>query len=305
MPVLGGLGGTGPGGVPPWAGGLGGVQLGGGFGNEPAPPPLQLCVQACRQVWLNAIEITFGPGQPIISDPFGANDALNRANYTVVPIEPPDATVRLVQWVEKVDDFTVRLLLDGPLDAPAVYQIETANLLTVECNPLDVGCDSCLVDTFFPPRPPDAARQQDDESLDLANPQILTDAKQRENDRAPLGAFQINRRGDLALESNPEYLRKRVIRRATTGLGEFFHLPNYGFGQPLKGKLKISQLRKIQGAAIRQIKQEPDVRACAVRVRQVSVTNPNVIVLEIQVEDTSGRRENYTVPLDFGSGAGD
>jgi hypothetical protein len=300
MPVLGGLGGTGQGGVTiPWAGGLGGIQLGGGFQRGLVPPPPPLCVSACVQTNTNAINITFGPAQPLMLDPFGPNDALNRANYDVVPFIPPTATKRLVQWVEKVDDFTVKLWMDGPLDANATYRIEVSNILDVDCNPIDVGCNVCLVETFFPP--PELATEKKDERLDLANPQLLSDAKQRDGVDAPLGTFQVNQRGDIALEANPEYLRKRVIRRATTGLGEFFHLPNYGFGEPLKGKISISKLRKIQGAAIRQIKLEPDVRSVAVRVRQVSPQNPNILVLEISVEDTSGRRDNFTVPVDFGA----
>jgi len=278
----------------------------GHFGTTvPAPTLFSLCVAACQQSHTNGMRVTFGPAQPQMIDPFAPADALNAANYAVVPLSPADATERMVQWVEALDDFTVQLWLGGPLDAQATYQLTVSNVVDVDCVPIDPICATCTFVAFYPVPVPDAIKADADERLDIANPQLITDAQQRVGQDAPIGSFQINQRGDYALEANPSYLRKRVIRRATTQLGQFFHLPGYGFGQPLKGRVSASVLRSIQGEAIRQIKQEPDVASVAVRVRQASVGNPNILVLDIKVQDTSGRADNFSVPVDFSPGGGD
>lgn len=278
----------------------------GHFGTTvPAPTPVSLCVSACQQSHTNGMQVTFGPAQPQMIDPFAPADALNAANYVVVPLSPPDATERMVQWVERIDDFTVQLWLDGPLDAQATYELTVSNVVGIDCIPIDPICDTCTFVAFYPEPVPDAIKADAEEHLDVANPQLMGDTQQRVGQDAPIGSFQINQRGDYALEANPSYLRKRIIRRATTSLGQFFHLPSYGFGQPVKGSIKPSVLRSIQGEAIRQIKLEPDVKSVAVRVRQASVENPNILVLEIKVQDTSGRYDNFSVPLDFSPGGGD
>ena len=271
----------------------------------PAPTPSALCVSGCVQSHTNGMRVAFGPAQPQMIDPFAPADALNAANYVVDPISPSDATERMVQWVERIDDFTVQLWLDGPLDAQATYTLTVSNVVDVDCIPIDPICDTCTFIAFYPEPVPDAIRVDAEKSLDIANPQLMRDAQQRVGQDAPIGSFQINQRGDYALEANPSYLRKRIIRRATTQLGQFFHLPAYGFGQPIKGNIKPSVLRSIQGEAIRQIKQEPDVAAVSVRVRQASVENPNILVLEIRVQDTSGQSDNFSVPVDFSPSGGD
>lgn len=277
----------------------------GNFGNTaPAVALGLLCVDSCDQSHTNGIQVVFGPAQPQMLDPFSPDDALNAANYTLTATAPAGATERMVQWVERIDDYTVQLWLDGPVDAGATYALVVSGVLDVDCVPISTLCDGCAFDAFNPEPTPNAITTEDDKSLDVANPQLMQDAQQRDGQDAPLGSFQINQRGDYALEANPHYLRKRIIRRATTRLGQFFHLPGYGFGQPLKGRLSPSVLRSIQGEALRQIQQEPDVATASVRVRQASAQNPNILVLDIKVQDTSGRSDNFAVPVDFSPGSG-
>ncbi len=232
-------------------------------------------------------------------DRYGLNDALNTDNYILEAIEPPSATIRLIQWIERVDDVTVRLLFDGELDAGATYRITAQNITTAfpGCLGLDPTCSVCQFDGLIPERPGDAITKVDEDSTDVSNPQLPAD---RPNGKGPLGTFQITDRGDYANEDNPEYLRKRVIRRATTGMGAFFHLPTYGFGEPLKGPLTPSVLRRIQARAIKQIREERDVLAAQVRVRQISEARPGIIVLEIRIQTTDGRSHDFTAPLDYG-----
>ncbi len=270
------------------------MPLGGGL-----PPLPVICVELCRATSLNSMRLTFSlPVQ--MEDRSGSNDALNVDNYDVTAVVPPDAFVPFIQWIEPVDEFTVEIYFDNELQPDVLYRIQALNVATAwpDCQTLDPACSACEFTSLIPERPADAIRRNDEERMDLSNPQVVEDRKQADG---PLGSFQINNQGDFALEDNPSYLRKRILRRATTGVGEFFHLPGYGFGTPLKGLLTPGALRRIQAAAVRQIRQEPDVRAANVRVRQASAATPNVVVLDIRVITTDGRTEAFTAPIDYGS----
>lgn len=127
---------------------------------------------------------------------------------------------------------------------------------------------------------------------DFANPQTLPDAENF--DPPPLGTFQINDRGDFAIERGTAYLRKRLLRRATSALGAFFHLPNYGFAEPIKGTITPDLLRRMQARAQSQVLQEPDVvRASVLVFRDTSA--PNVVTIRITVTDREGTEETVSM----------
>jgi len=266
----------------------------GPFGSVPFGSGSSVSLFAARQVALNAVRVTFVVA-PAISDPAVAWDALNAENWRLEARDPAAAIVRLAQWVEKVDEAQVDVFFDGPLSAPAIYRIVASDLRTPSGSPIALVQDCRQADfaTFPPYRvPPNRARP--DVRTDLANPQTLSDEKVTN----PLGTFQINDRGDYGLESGRPYLRKRILRRATSAFASFFHLPEYGFEQPLKGVIKPSLQRALQARAMGQIMREPDVARASVEVFTLP-DHPEILVLAIAVVDTNGQADQMTVPVSF------
>lgn len=266
----------------------------GAFGAEPFGSGYTFAVDEARQVAMNAVDVSF-VGTPAASDPATFWDALNPANWSLSVRSPADAVLRLVQFVERRDAHTVRVFVDGPLSAPAVYRLTIATTVEDELGrPVAVSCRDLDFHTFARFRPAPTASLPAEAPTDLMNPWQVRDAEF--TDPPPLGTFQINDRGDLALEAGRAYLRKRIFRRATTGIGEFFHLPQYGFAEPLKGKITPDLLRRMQARAQAQIAREPDVLAVRVEASQVSGA-PGVVLLDIKATDRYGNVEELTVPV--------
>lgn len=265
----------------------------GGAGSTPLGSASYLAVAEAREVSRNSVRVTFSTA-PVASDPATAWDALNPENWRLEPLSPHGIVVRLAQVVRRVAETAVDVFFDGPLDAPATYRIVVENVREVGGGEisLDEECRAAAFATFplfrVPPARARAAR------VDLANPQLLNDEKVTN----PLGTFQINDRGDFALESGRAYLRKRILRRATSALGSFFHLPAYGFEQPLKGLIKPSVIRSLQSAVLAQVLREPDVAKAAV---EVFLARSDILVISIKVVDTNGEADQMTVPVPLSS----
>lgn len=250
-------------------------------------------VTSVTQEALNTAIVTFSV-PPRLFDPGAIDDALNPANWTLSVRSPFDAELRLVQSVERIDALTARVLFDGPLTAPAVYRLAlAARVRSVAGAAVSTACAALDFATVAPTRLQPLARV--DDRTDLNNPYRIADAELL--DPPPLGTFQINDRGDYALERGRPYLRKRVLRRASTLQGEFFHLPGYGFAEPQKSVVRGDLLRRLQSRAQAQIAREPDVLAVSVSARFASPTRNDVVILEIQVQDRYGRTEELTVPV--------
>lgn len=274
----------------PCSGGFGSGAFGSmAFGSGAGAQVLEVVQES-----INAVLVTFSA--PVKAfDVAALDDALYAPNYTLQATEPGQV-IRLSQWVEEVvPSLTMRVLFDGPLTAPAIYRmVVNPRIEDLGGTPLAPGCDGCLFDTVPPQRL--TAQERTDQRTDYNNPQVTRDSTQGPG---PLGTYQITDTGDYALERNPAYLRKRVIRRATTVAGEFFHLPGYGFLEPIKGLIRADTLRRIQSRAIAQIRQEPDVVDVTVEA-SVSPTAPSMIMLKIRVADRYGRSQELTVPVQLG-----
>jgi len=265
-----------------------------GFGGGPFGSGASLFVASAVQEALNAILVTFSV-EPRATDSADVHDATFPANWTISTESPYDATVRLCQSVERVDTLTVRVLLDGPLSAPATYRIACSTMVEdVHGLPIAPLCSTLVFQTVPPTRLAPAPPKREVPS-DLSNPQILRDAVLV--DPPPLGTFQINDRGDYSNASGRAYLRKRILRRAVTQIGEYFHLAGYGFAEPQKGTISPDLLRRLQTRAQTQIAREPDVKAVRVSARLASDQAPGIVVLDIRVEDRYGEIEELTVPV--------
>lgn len=276
----------------------GGAFGSGGVGSSPFGSGSLLYVVSAREEALNAVLVTFST-PPEMVDPASIFDALCPSNWTLSVLSPFDATTRLVQWCERVDALTVRVLLDGPLSAPATYSILASSTIRDMAGvPIYPSCVSTSFSTFPPVWLPPEQRERTEAPADLNNPWLAKDAS--EGPDAPLGTYQVTDSGDYALERGRAYLRKRVLRRATTMQGEFFHLPSYGFAPQLKGLIRPSLLRSIAAKAAAQIRLEPDVESVSVEASLVA-GDTNVVLLDIKVSDRYGRAEELQVPVRLGS----
>ncbi len=205
----------------------------------------------------------------------------------------PDASTRLVQHVELVTPGVnpiVDIFTDGILTFRRQYRVTllTASALT--------GCDAIDFASIEPQFSETTRGTQllGDAFVDIANPNLRQD--QVTLGALSLGTYVIDSAGDLKQDQNATGLRKRVIRRVTTALGGFFHLPDYGLAQGMKTLLRPDLAVRLAARARAQIVSEPDVRSA-----QVAVTNPqtapSLLGLIIRVESTYGETLGLALSL--------
>lgn len=262
-----------------------------GVGSGPFGSGSSMEIVSADQVALNAVDVTFSVA-PEAFDPATYWDALNPANWTLSVLSPADAELRDVQIVERRSSLVLRVYFDGPLTGHATYRLTISSLvrdiygvsMAPSCTAIDFDCFGLIR------VPPAVARR--DARTDIANPFVVSDAPQD----GPLGTFQVDQQGDLMTESGRPYLRKRVLRRVITSAGQFFHLPDYGFAEPVNGMITPDTLRRMQSKAKAQILSEPDVADAAVSVSALP-DRPGFVVLRIRVVDRNGATEEMTVPL--------
>lgn len=265
-------------------------SIGGGtFGSTPFGT-MGAGLTVATQVSMTSVRVDFFqvPAPQILSA-VRANDALRASNWTLEVLEPFGAFTPLVQTVTQADEKSVEVFTDVSLTPGTRYKISTTALNTLG-QPL--LCPEASFRTF------DRRVIELGEFTDLANPYLVSDAPIV--DPPPLGTNQITDRGDLALDSGRSYLRKRVFRRISTELGGFYHLPNYGLAEPLKGMSTPDAVRRYRKQAENQIKREPDVkrvRAGAVRGPAAEDANKNILFVTLLVEDVRGVVTEQTIPI--------
>lgn len=257
----------------------------GGLGANPFGSGYELALLSARQYSLNAVDVFF-LGVPEASNAFSITDVLNTVNWSLSVVEPFGAQNRLVQDVARIDASTIRVFVDGPLQQGVTYRIAcSVSVLSDLGIPLDPACDYVDFDTFGLAFSTQKANGQVIEPrMDLANPYLERDAVQ---DPSALGTFQLTDRRDLALVTGDSYLRKRILRRATTALGGFFHLSGYGFLEPLKAPITPDLLRRMQTQAQAQVLREPDVTQASVVVQR-DPNSPFLVIVTIKATTVGG-----------------
>lgn len=217
--------------------------------------------------------------------------------WSLLPLDP-DAVGRLVQSVEPYDGplpfdpgsapFVVEVYLDGPLTERRAYRLQLDTTLSGACRQRDFVSLGTARTAF-----PDDPRTQTGALRDIANPQLLADGS------PAVGTYVITDGGDLALERSAETsLRKRVIRRLTTGVAGIFHLPDYGVVRDLGSLLTPDRIRRYQARARAQILQEPDVSDAVVRASVLS-TAPSVLSVRVEVVASDGSTVGVTAPIEL------
>lgn len=239
-------------------------------------------VQRATHSKLNAIDVQFS-GLVTAGDPTGPGDALNRDLWTLTAIDPTSAlvprlqTIELVQGAptEGVTKTIVRIFVDADLDPDATYRITaSAALETLSGVPImaPLSADFLTSERGFVPVYAIAGEDR-------------TDVASVGNADQIGGTYRYDETGDLANESGDVYLRKRVLRRATTIQGTILHLPGYGAGKRLKTTITPGEVAQYRAELRAQILREPDVRSAT-----VSVTRPlpGILRTTIAITDRDG-----------------
>lgn len=232
-------------------------------------------------------------GQGSLGSRFTPGSVLDPGSWDVEALDP-DAAPRLVQTVTAITqppDPIVDVFTDAVMTFDRQYRLQFLTAFAI------VGCDSVDFGALRPQvsettRGVQLAR---DGFRDIANPNLRGDAVTL--GALALGTYVIDADGDLRQDEGKTGLRKRVIRRLTTAVGGFFHLPEYGVDLELKRLITPDRAVRIAARARAQLLQEPDVAAARVQVTNPQ-TAPNVIGLLVTVRSTAGEDLGVQVQLD-------
>lgn len=231
------------------------------------------------------VELVGDFGTPLPCDP---NGPLNRRNWDLDALNPA-ARTRLVQFAEFVEPSSILLTLDGVLCPEQPYRLRS---LVAEDGCDFVDFDGLRVD----PLARDGDVRIDDGFIrDIANPQLKRDAVMAGRYLA-LGTYEITDTGDLARDFGVRSLRKRLLRRAMTAVGEFFHLAGYGTELEVKRLLRPDTLRRVQEKLRVQCIREPEVVDAVVSVGRVAGQN-DVVSVKIRALTASGESVDVATPV--------
>lgn len=232
-------------------------------------------VTSVSQSSLNSLDVLFSD-EPRHLDPSAATDALSLGRYQLLT----DLNERepMNQVARYQGGNTVRLYLDAVLPSDV-----TIGLLV---RPVANAGGELSPEVEVPFATLSAPRQLVTTSIGEARTDLRS---------ALDGSIGYDDTGDLANHSGWAYRRKRIIRRAVTSIGSIFHLPGYGFGQPLKTLIRESDAGRLRSVVRAQVLKEPDIIDARVDVtissdagRLLIVIRPTdvngVLLPEIQVQ---------------------
>jgi len=198
---------------------------------------------------------------------FGATDALNPSNWTVIASD--GSATRVAEVIPStspgaVDGYWFDVTFEEPLDVGQSYTLWQENLTTLG-NLVSAGIadGTPLQSTFaifdaltYAAEPVKTFEQQMYGGYDIAN---------------PMGNYTMAQNGDLANDSGTTGLVKRCIRRIITPTNGFKALKGYGVG--LLGKVKklasVSNIRKLYSDTKTQLLQEPGVSSLDLTLDQL------------------------------------
>lgn len=223
----------------------------------------------------HSVKVTLST-QPLHIDPSIPGDALNPATWNIQRLD--NGFLFNVTSVTEIDPLNYIVTVVQPFASIHVlHQISSATLVDSGGNLL------------IPPRFADFAGLQSDADSPL-NRAVAKQAAIRDlaNSQTPLaamgligGTLQISSAGDYVDVAGSDLVKKLIIRRLISSPGDFFHLPNYGVGLPVKDVIPAAELVKLQQTIIQQIKQEPEVDQAS-----CSITQGTNNVMTIQVKAT-------------------
>ena len=256
-------------------------------------------VQRATHSALNTVDVQFS-GLVTAFDPTDPADALNLANWTLTAVDPATALIPFLQIselvqgspTEGVTKTIVRLFFDADLDPDATYRITA-----------DAAIETLSGSAIMAPFAQDfLTSDRGFVSVFAAVPQEdRTDIRSAGDESQIGGTYRYDETGDLENESGIDYLRKRIIRRATTIQGTILHLPDYGAGKRLKTTITAGSIAQFRAELRAQVLEEPDVRAVTVSVLRPL---PGILRTTIKITDREGTLlPEITLTTDLAAGS--
>lgn len=240
----------------------------------------------------NTVQVKLS-GEPLHQSVIGVGDATNPATWIVSTIDT--STIFTVISAEVLSDPTlvnVRIL-EPFLDFTVLHDVFSFTLRSVDGGvivpPQDATFQGLL--SFALSSEAQIASTKQFQSTDISNVTTVTDSFG--------GTLQIGSDGDYTSMFGADLVRKLIMRRLTTNTGEFFHLPNYGIGLPLKTPIPTSQLVKLKSDIESQVKLEPDVS----NVKATVVLDPQGILFITIAATYSPSGQTFQVPIVIQPGA--
>ena len=218
------------------------------------------------------------------------NSELLASNWTIIPRES-SSFGRKIQHVEQIvtrDDAlragvvdlydeglvpALRVFTDGPLTPGDVYDLTYDGFNTETCPVVGVLVGKEGI----------ASNIDQGTVEDYKNPQF-------NQDKLPLGSlgtYNFTDSGDVAIDNGQSSLKKRIVRRITTEVSGFYHLPNYGTDTENKSTTTADRVRRVRDRVQNGIRKEPDVVRADTRVYRVS-SEPGMLVIQAKVKPVFG-----------------
>jgi hypothetical protein len=228
----------------------------------------------------------------VITAPLALVVGLNPATWVVARVGGAEVyAVTLVTALAPLGQLWLITVSPAMLPTPEQYTLALSSGAPGEF------CGSYTFDG--PPPPPEvrlAGIERGREPYDIANPFLVRDAGI--HDPPPLGQYQINDRGDVALDDRIQGLRKRILRRLSTFRGGFFHLPEYGAARGIKDPFLVGTLTALAAEIRMQVQREPEVLRAQVSMEQ-SPNSPFVLIVTVRARTIRGLDVSASQTLDL------
>lgn len=258
--------------------------------------------------------VAFFTSAPKCKDPLGFRDARNPLYWSIAPVDPVAIGINgevvpepgkprprpPALWIGRCfrdpeDPTQVHIVTVPQLQTGVQYDVGIGPVRGAACEEFS-GLATFRVAARNRPAPSSSRIAAIDTYRDFANPVFELD--RRTGQLVPgRGFWQYDETGEIVLDDAAGSLKKRVLRRITTLLGGFAHLPNYGV-PPSLGTLARGD--DIQALALRlqeQIRQEPDVRNAGVTVRAETTASGGILRFEITVQQRSIGEVSFQVQV--------
>lgn len=253
-----------------------------GFGTPFTEGP-ELFIQSAFAVTTHSVRVLFST-EPLTTSTTTLGSATNPNEWTVTRLN--DGFQFTVQAIieqpsvifegSNTPVFDVYVL--EPLGSLAIaLNVSAPNLLRADDQPMIPPTDFGFVGLAgLATERPEVPIQRQINTVDVANPPFPPTGQ------SIGGTLVINPSGDYQSTAGAELVRKLIIRRLTTPLGGFFHLPDYGFGVGVKEKFSTTALILLKAQLEKQILLETEVEAAS--VTPVFQPTNNLLLIQIQAK---------------------
>lgn len=229
-------------GIVPWGLGLWGAL----------PPDLSIVSAVARSTRTVRVTLTTPPRA---AAPTGAGDALNPATWTVTRLDTLAAftVVGVLPVLGSDVDFDVQVL-ESFASILVLHEVASTTLVRAVDGALILAPTSATFQGVI-----DAAVETST-AVAASRRYITTDLDNPPTPRNPVGGVLVmTSGGDYSSMTGAPLVKKLIIRRVATRVGEFFHLPQYGIGINVKEPLPASDLVRLKTEIERQALLEPEV----------------------------------------------